>query len=61
MIGVIAIIRTQQKAQEKKPPTPAAIEKALRVLTTRYRVTLEPLNKSPANDDEAPKPKEIFL
>jgi hypothetical protein len=33
----------------------------LRVLSTRYRVTLEPLPKVPANDDEARESKEIVL
>jgi len=60
-LELVAISQNQTKAQEQKPPTATAIDKALRVLTTLYRVTLEPLPKAHGNDDEARETKEIVL
>ena len=46
--------------QARKPPTARAIEKALEVLTTRYRVTLDPLPHPTPSEQQARK-KEITL
>ena len=46
--------------QVQKLPTDAAIGKALRILKTQYRVTLEPLPHSPPSEQQARK-KEITL
>ncbi len=69
--GVQVIATNQPKAQapnknqtdaiDQKSPTPSAIEKALRVLTTRYRVTLEPLPKVSAEGVDGRDAKEIVL
>ena len=69
--GVQVIPRYQSKAEgpnqnqtnslEQKPPTASAIEKALRVLTSRYRVTLEPLPKATSESVEGRDAKEIVL
>ena len=52
---------TQEQTSEPKPPTAGAIEKALRVLTTRYRVTLELLPKPTVPDIAPRETKEIVL
>jgi hypothetical protein len=48
-------------SHQQKPPTPSAIEKALRVLTSLYRVTLEPLPKASVGYVEGREAKKIVL